>query len=173
MRRRRPTPPDAEDIASELFREVVRRGIVAVREDLDEIEGDLAGITRIEIGRLPHARPAKRSRSLNRPDEARPILERKALPAPKPPSTSAKRWDAYVKPSPLRDGIAEVLRRASTALTPCEIAERLRSRAFGYDPGQASDKKLRTRVITCLQQNKTKLFESAGHGIGWCLREGK
>jgi hypothetical protein len=159
-------------LASGLFKEVVRRGLAAVRADLERIEEDLAGVTRIELEAPEPVSPLpKARRSMDSPDPPSPA--RKALPAPTPMTTSRKRWGNYTKPSPLRDAIAEVLRRHKAPLTPCDIGERLRSKAFGYDPGRIADKALRARVKSCLQTNKSTLFESAGCGVGWCLREGK
>lgn len=69
----------------------------------------------------------------------------------------------------LYKGIKEVLEQSEMALTASEIAEKLRSRVFSYDPGVRAPKDLTKNVRNCLEGSK--MFKVAGdYGIGYRIK---
>ena len=167
-----------------LRRAVVKAGIEKVRAALVQLESeiDFGPVERAPavVRALPAPAPARKAtpkksakKKRKKRKKRRAARTPKALPAPRaaggPPRGRRGPRPGTVA-SPLRDSIVEVLRREEGPLTAREIAERLRSRAFSYDPGQCADAALTGRVSSCLNLYKD-LFEWAGaKGMGYRLK---
>ena len=107
------------------------------------------------------------------PDTERPVVTKSETRIPqaqgpdtKTPATTEPDTKKRGGPkAPLRNSIMKILKEYGPALTAGEIAERLRSRQFEYDPGVHAPKNLKKSVEVCLVQSAC--FGSDGRGCGY------